>query len=570
MDPATFTEKQKNYLTLLGLILLLAAGGWLRCSRLDVFAPNVDELMHLRIAEGRNLGEVWHFSLLETHPPLGHFFRYAWNLVFHPRDIVGARLPSALLGVLAIPVYFGLGREVGGRRGGLLAAFIAALGYLPIVQSTLVRNYALFMVLIGLMFWAFLRLRKRWSWRGLAVYGLCALLSVLTHFGGVILTVSSLVVLARDLWRTGRPGDRWKRLIPWIVVNGGILLVVAGQCLIQRPYLEPMTSVATRFDFLSSWRLLQTMEAFLMPKPEPALAMVFLFVLGLVGQRGRGDISEVTKHLLWVLLGACGLAIFLGVAGIYPLDQYLRRHLWLMAPVSAFLASLFSNPERGERDVGHPGFRLMEELRTWQGLVTAGFLFTILAALFWTTVVDGPTKVQEDRQEFSLTQKTLLDVRNYLETSLRPGDIVIADFHVAIYFFEGEHNLYIERWNHLGTDAVVSMPVGQGTMLTQPNRRYVRSSAEFRELARAALAAGPHPPGYRVFLINWALTNPAQQHLFQKEVDAHFGKEVRYFRNLPDDKSDKPEAAVFPFDGEFFATQVLPLDGAHAADLGQE
>lgn len=565
---ATQSDSRKNLLTTGVLLLFLLAGGWLRCSRLEVFAPNVDEVMHLRIAEGRDLREVWQFSLLETHPPLGHFFRYVWNQVFQPRDIAAARWPSVLLGLLAIPVYFGLGREVGGRVGGLFAAWIAAFGYLPLVQSLLVRNYALFALEIGVVFWMFLRLRKRWSWPGLAVYGVFAVLAVLTHFGGVLLVTAMTLALAWELWRS----RRWKPLLSWLMVNGLALLLFVVIYVVQRPYLEPMMSGAARFNFLSPLRMMETLASFLYFGAWGYAQFAFLILALALLWKNRQGSGELWTLLLF-LGGCCGLALLLALAGQYPIDQYVRRHLWLMAPFAAVVAAA------GARVFGGGGEgSFLSRLRSWAGIALVLVVHIGVVATAWDALENGNRLLYRDRQEFSLLNETRDEVRSYLEGELRPGDVLIADFHVALYFFEGERNLYRERWNSLEQPArVVSTPLGQGTIATQPYRRYIRSSSEFRELGEDVLRAQSRPAGFRVFLVTWALTNPAQHvlhdsHSFPDPDPAGWEilRQSQYIDNLPmKSEWDPLEAIVLPIDGEVFSRDILPPTGKLAYLLGK-
>jgi uncharacterized membrane protein len=545
-------ERGKNVATLILLVLLVLVGAWLRAYELDKFAPNVDELMHLQIAEGRDLREVWQFSLLETHPPLGHFLRYWWNQLIAPGDIVAARLPSVLLGLLAIPVYFGLGREVGGRAGGLTCAFIAALGYLPVVQSQLVRNYALFILLIGGMMWAFLCLRRDWNARNLALYAILSLLSVLTHFGGVLLVMTTTAFLAVELWRQSRGPSR--RLVLWLGINAVPGLLMALLIWFQRPYLAPMLAgshegyLTRLFEGIFLLRVASNLSW-----PQTT-SIGFIFALWPVMLCLPASWRQPQfRPMLLLFLAALGMATLLNVLGVYPIDDYDRRHLWLMAPLAPLIAIAGAGIRDHNRElitkIARPP-ALFDYL-----MVSITALLLIGGSIAYLYYARG--QLHKDPQEFSLTQQSLSELRNHLREETRPEDILVADFHVALYFFDGDLNLYRQRWKYLDINTIVARPLGRGVIRTQPNRRYIRSIQDYRDFATAALHHEPGNAGYRVFIVNWALTNPWQQTLFDFETEKRLKLTPRIFDHLHE--GDHPEVTVYTFDGDVFLNEMQSL-----------
>src|SRR5437879_3017025 len=57
---------------------LVVIAAYIRVGGAGIYHYHVDELMHIKIAEGDTLKQVLQFSLFETHPPLGHILRHYW------------------------------------------------------------------------------------------------------------------------------------------------------------------------------------------------------------------------------------------------------------------------------------------------------------------------------------------------------------------------------------------------------------------------------------------------------------------------------------------------------------
>ncbi len=112
-----------------GLTVLAAA---LRFATLGVQAYHHDEI----VTASRVLRDgFWHameaVGFSESAPPLYYALAWAWTQVTGTGEF-GLRSLSALAGVLTIPVAYLIGRELRGRRTGLLAAALVAVN--PMIQ----------------------------------------------------------------------------------------------------------------------------------------------------------------------------------------------------------------------------------------------------------------------------------------------------------------------------------------------------------------------------------------------------------------------------------------------------
>lgn len=198
--------KPVKYLSFTPLLLaLIILGGYIvRLQGIEGIIPNPDELMHVGIAHASSLLEMWQRSLLEAHPPLGHFIRY---FTFPLGDgVLSERYISLTLGLLTIPFFFLIGREVAGEKAGLLMAFFCSFAPITVSISQEVRNYSLFLCLLSFAFYSYLRYRNTSRTAWLAVYSLFLSLACLTHFSGYLFAA---IVGIDHAWRTRRHLHQW-------------------------------------------------------------------------------------------------------------------------------------------------------------------------------------------------------------------------------------------------------------------------------------------------------------------------------------------------------------------------
>ena len=146
------------------LLLICLLGYGLRTYQLDHFGFWQDEgLTPARAGNSvleilRNVIVVQGTVTTDTHPPLYYL------LIHLLRPLLGAsdfayRVPSALLGLLLLPLLYQLGRRIHSRQLGLLAALLAAINPLQIWYGQEARMYTLAALLLAAAAYAL--------WRGL-------------------------------------------------------------------------------------------------------------------------------------------------------------------------------------------------------------------------------------------------------------------------------------------------------------------------------------------------------------------------------------------------------------------
>lgn len=146
------------------LVLLIAAGTFLRLHGLGRPSLWVDEVNH--VLAGRDLA-AGRPPLFPSGEPNARALLYsrlvAVSFRLFGENEAAARLPSALFGILAIPLTCGVGLLFGSRRVALLAAFLVTFCHFEIGWSRLCRMYTVFQCAFLLMSWGFLPLVWRWQ-----------------------------------------------------------------------------------------------------------------------------------------------------------------------------------------------------------------------------------------------------------------------------------------------------------------------------------------------------------------------------------------------------------------------
>lgn len=217
--PASSSRLKVPEGAVLALLLVLAAG--LRLFRLGGHSLWVDEILSIdRAQEILERGLDAH--LFNAHGPL-FFYLLAAIVPAQPSEFL-VRLPSALFGVALVAVAYLLGRELIGRRAGLLAAALVALSPYALWYSQEARYGSLFMLLAAVSILFTRRFLEEGGGRAFALYVLSTLLMLFSFMGGVFL------VLAQNLWAlivkpAGPIARRWILaqaivgvvFIPWLV-----------------------------------------------------------------------------------------------------------------------------------------------------------------------------------------------------------------------------------------------------------------------------------------------------------------------------------------------------------------
>lgn len=180
------------------LAALIVLAALLRLATLDEQSFWYDEAftpVHvLHSGLGATLRAVVHH---ENTPPLWYLIAWADARLFGD-GALALRLPSAVAGVLTVPVVWAAAQQLGGRRAALFAAAIVAVNPLFVWYSQEARAYGLFVLVAALALLCFVRALDEPAPGRLAAFALTGALALLTHYFAVFLLVPMALWLLLD------------------------------------------------------------------------------------------------------------------------------------------------------------------------------------------------------------------------------------------------------------------------------------------------------------------------------------------------------------------------------------
>src|SRR4051812_5145859 len=190
---------------------LVALGAALRFATLGVQSYHHDEIVTasrvLRVGFGHAMDAV---GFSESAPPLYYALAWIWTQITGTGPW-GLRSLSAVAGVATIPVAYLVGRELRGRRAGLLAAALVAVNPMLIWYSQEARAYALLAFFCALsLLYCVRALRdgdeEKRDKRNFVLWGVFSALALATHYFAVFPLVAEVILLLRRRGRAAIAG----------------------------------------------------------------------------------------------------------------------------------------------------------------------------------------------------------------------------------------------------------------------------------------------------------------------------------------------------------------------------
>lgn len=263
-----------------------------------------------RLPLPRLLESAW----ADVHPPLYYLLEHAWIGAFGTGEAM-LRLPSALLGALAVLLAARFGRRLLGARAGLLAGLFVAVSPFHVQFSQEARNYSLLAVLSLLSYFALVAWRERGGAARLAAWVACASAMTYTHNFGWFVLAAQNSWMAYEWERARRDGSaRRVPLAPWVAAQAAVVALYLPWTGLFRHQMQhvnhyfwvapptPLALLRTAWDYAGSTAGL------------PLLAvLVALASVRLARPRGGGaDPARAAERsalvLLWAWL-ACGIVL---------------------------------------------------------------------------------------------------------------------------------------------------------------------------------------------------------------------------------------------------------------------
>ncbi len=313
------TRKLAQTIIILGLTLLAFA---LRSYRLDFQSLWIDEGWTVYFA-GQPLPQLFHLlRSQEIHPP-GYFPTLnLWQRLAGSSEFA-LRYYSLLFSVLAVPLVYRLGRSLGSRRVGLIAALLITVAPYQIWHAQEARMYSMLTAASALSMWGFVNWQRRGGRRWWGLYLLGTLWAISTHYHGlVVIGIQGLFLLL-----TGR--RYWSVYLKWAGALALLLLLYAPWLIYSgafvRDYVGWLPQPPLWQTYLRSAKAYSLGE--LVPDRQaiwPTLAFAALYGLGLFYAARRRGWDMLAFLLAYTLAPNLAAWLFGELRGS---SVYLERYL---------------------------------------------------------------------------------------------------------------------------------------------------------------------------------------------------------------------------------------------------
>jgi mannosyltransferase len=229
------------------LTAFLATGAFIRIKGLTFQSFWLDELhTGIEADPGNSLSTVLNYlRTVDPQPPLYHLLVHFWMKIAGYNDFQ-ARLIPAMAGVAGIAAIYFLGKAIYDRQAGIIAALFTCFNYFHLYYSQEARNYTLLFLLTCLSFLYLIRCLKNFSRNSQALYILCTVLLLYTHYYALAVVGSQAVLFFIFLFTDSNPKRYCIRhglseliilllYLPWIGFLISINKVYDGNLWIPRP-----------------------------------------------------------------------------------------------------------------------------------------------------------------------------------------------------------------------------------------------------------------------------------------------------------------------------------------------
>jgi 4-amino-4-deoxy-L-arabinose transferase-like glycosyltransferase len=327
---------------------LVALAAAVRFADLGLQSYHHDEVITaMRVIPG-SFGHMLHeVEASESNPPFYYVLAWGWAKAFGTGE-VGLRSLSALLGLLAVPVGYLIGRQLTGRRAGLALAAVVAVNPMLVWYSQEARSYSLLVLFCGLSLLFFLRALDSGRGRDLALWAVCSALALCSHYFAFFLIgleAAWLLLALRERRRAVAAA------LAAVALTGAALLpLIAAQVDPSHiGWIENSPLSARFYETGVSFLAGETGHVIAEPPRERfALLPAVVAALALLLVAVRGGRRERRGAAIGIALGL-GVAALAGLAALAGKDYVVERNLLPALPPLAAALAVCCSVERARR-----------------------------------------------------------------------------------------------------------------------------------------------------------------------------------------------------------------------------
>jgi hypothetical protein len=404
-----------------------------------VFRPlESDESVTLQVASLDSVRGVLDAAVNYRHGPPLHYLLVHASLAVRD-DVFGLRLPSALLGMAAVGLAYGFGRELLGRAEGAVMAVIVATSPMVVHLGQFARGYTAMLSASFLSLWLMLILLRTRQFRWAVAWGVSVLLLAGSHPFGLFALFSELILLAvLGLWPLLRDRSGPRRPL---IATGVALVLGAAALLALRHVYSPLQD---KYDVGQGGRVIDPFSSSLWRALGETwfgtTVALFWFVPAAVALAGvvmlaRRDRRAALVIAVWLLQPLITLSLLTAASS----DFAPQRHLSFMLP--GFAAALAYAIVEAARRLPHGPI-----------VATAGAVLLLLpGTVAIARDVDG---FNPDLRDASISLADKFGPDDVLLTSAGLAEPTVpARLYGAYATLEAPDGTPLSEWPHLG-DAV--------------------------------------------------------------------------------------------------------------------
>jgi len=190
-----FGQRLPHKWMLIAAVLLTLMGFGFRLHNLSLDSFWIDELITIE----KSTGSIGRILNVRDHPPLLYFLTKASIFTFGETEFT-VRLPSAMVGLLTVPLLIAFGRALNRPLAGILAAILIILSPFNMRHAQEARHYSLLLTFSLASYLILYMAMKKPSFIRWIGFGLATTLNLYSHYGAfIVLTVQSILIAGWSL-----------------------------------------------------------------------------------------------------------------------------------------------------------------------------------------------------------------------------------------------------------------------------------------------------------------------------------------------------------------------------------
>ena len=452
---AAFLYRLPKAFAIVFVLLLAVAALYMRIHGAGYYHYSPDDMMEIDVAAQKTLPELLHTAMHETaHPPLGYIVRHYWMKI--STDAWFMRSEALVFGLLLIALYYTICAALGGPLAGWFGAILATCSDGLIVQSYVVRNYTLFVFLLSLGFYYFIRWHAGRNAKSLIGYAVFGCLACLTHFSAMF--AFFCITLCECVWLHQTSASKQKQMV-WLLSNAIIGFIALSVYHLWQPLVEGLgpSFEATHTERMEGMLIYPlAVLGYILPGLSVAIGCIALVLLLPFLRVAKAD-GNPLRFYIYLAAIALLLGTVLFGSGIYPFLG-TRRGLWLtpfILPIAACLLSELC-------------LRLQQRVR-----LRSHFFIPPALIIFCAVMVAcySPSARFSDITEYTLPETQFRALKNTLEALPKPS-LIVAEKDDSVLLQNPYPFIHTDSYPQAdgkqGAEVAMLIPSADGAILINP------------------------------------------------------------------------------------------------------